>query len=46
MSTATVSELHPFDAAVKAGREPYKSRISASPSSGAGIRLAEPEIPA
>jgi adenosylhomocysteinase len=46
MSTATVNEVHPFDAAVKVGREPYKIKDLALADFGRKeIRLAEHEMP-
>jgi adenosylhomocysteinase len=46
MSTATVNEVHPFDAAVKVGREPYKVKDLALADFGRKeIRLAEHEMP-
>jgi adenosylhomocysteinase len=46
MSTATVSEVHPFDAAVKAGREPYKVKdLNLADFGRKEIRLAEHEMP-
>src|SRR5687768_8894054 len=45
MSTA-VSELHPFEAAVRAGREPYKVKdLSLAEFGRKEIRLAEQEMP-
>src|SRR2546430_15102647 len=45
MSTA-VREIHPFDAATKAGRVPYKGKDLALAELGRkGIRLAEHEMP-
>src|SRR5215831_3534846 len=46
MSTATVSETHPFDAAVKAGREPFKVKdLGLAEFGRKEIRLAEHEMP-
>jgi len=46
MPTAAITETHPFDAAVKAGRQPYKVRDLALAELGRKeIRLAEHEMP-
>src|SRR3954452_15359088 len=46
MATATVSEVHPFDAAVKVGREPYKVKdLGLAEFGRKEIRLAEQEMP-
>jgi adenosylhomocysteinase len=46
MATATVSETHAFDAAVKAGREPYKVKdLGLAEFGRKEIRLAEHEMP-
>src|SRR5919112_947125 len=46
MSTATVQEMHAFDAAVKAGRVPYKvADLSLAEFGRNEIRLAEQEMP-
>src|SRR5215213_9859581 len=46
MSSATVQEMHAFDAAAKAGREPYKVRdLSLAEFGRKEIRLAEQEMP-
>src|SRR3954451_5491580 len=43
---STVVEVHPFDAAVRAGREPYKVRdLSLAEFGRKEIRLAEQEMP-
>src|SRR3954464_12792681 len=46
MATATVSEVHAFDAAVKVGREPYKVKdLGLAEFGRKEIRLAEHEMP-
>jgi adenosylhomocysteinase len=46
MSTAAVTESHAFDAAVRAGREPYKVKdLSLAEFGRKEIRLAEQEMP-
>ena len=46
MPTATVSEMHPFDAAVKAGREPFKVKdLGLAEFGRKELRLAEQEMP-
>src|SRR6187401_1940731 len=46
MSTATVREMHAFDAAAKAGREPFKVKdLSLAEFGRKEIRLAEQEMP-
>src|SRR3954454_18772273 len=46
MATAVVSDTHPFEAAVKAGREPYKVKdLGLAEFGRKEIRLAEHEMP-